>query len=46
MIFMSGIIKRSKLWIEIVIPLITVLASYFIFDTWLGILLPRGIFGF
>ena len=46
MIFMSGIIRRSKLWIEVVIPLITVLASYFIFDTWLGILLPKGIFGF
>lgn len=46
MIFMSGIIKRSKLWIEVVIPLITVLASYFIFNTWLGIQLPKGIFGF
>ena len=46
MIFMSGIIKRSKLWIELVIPLITVLASYFIFNIWLGIQLPKGIFGF
>ena len=46
MIFMSGVIKRSKLWIEVVIPLITVLASYFIFNTWLGIQLPKGIFGF
>ena len=46
MIFMSGIIKRSKLWIEVVIPLITVVASYFIFDTWLGIQLPKGLFGF
>lgn len=46
MIFMSGIIKRSKLWIEVVIPLITILASYFIFNTWLGIQLPKGIFGF
>jgi hypothetical protein len=46
MIFMSGIIKRSKLWTEVVIPLITVLASYFIFNTWLGIQLPKGIFGF
>ena len=46
MIFMSGIIKRSKLWTQVVIPLITVLASYFIFNTWLGIQLPKGIFGF
>ena len=46
MIFMSGIIKRSKLWTDIGTSLITVLASYFIFDSWLGIQLPKGIFGF
>jgi putative tricarboxylic transport membrane protein len=46
MIFMSGVIRRSKLWTEVMIPLITVLASYFIFNTWLGIQLPKGIFGF
>lgn len=46
LVFISGIIKRSQLWIEIVVPLITVLASYFIFNTWLGIQLPKGLFGF
>ena len=46
MLLMSGIIRRSKLWTEVMIPLITVLASYFIFNTWLGIQLPKGIFGF
>lgn len=46
MTFMFCIIGRSKLWIEITIALVTVLASYVIFCRWLTIQLPKGIFGF
>ena len=46
MLFLFIIIERTKLWIEIMIALITVSASYIVFYRWLGIQLPRGIFGF
>jgi hypothetical protein len=46
MLFLFIIIEKSRLWIEIMIALITVSASYIVFYRWLGIQLPRGIFGF
>lgn len=46
MTFMFSIIGRSKLWIQIMVSLITVLASYLIFYRWLSIQLPKGVFGF
>lgn len=46
MLFLFIVIERSKLWIEIMIALFTVLGTYLVFYKWLGIQLPRGIFGF
>jgi hypothetical protein len=46
MLFLFFVIEKSRLWIEIMIALITVSASYIVFYRWLGIQLPRGIFGF
>lgn len=46
MTLLFGIMKRPRLWIQVVSALITVLATYFIFDVWLKVLLPKGIFGF
>jgi putative tricarboxylic transport membrane protein len=46
MVFLFGVRERSKFWVEIMIALFTVSASYIVFDKWLGIPLPSGIFGF
>ena len=44
--FLFGIIKRSRLWILVVSALITVLATYVVFDIWLQVSLPKGVYGF
>lgn len=46
MLFLFIVIEKSKLWIKTMIALITVSATYIVFYRWLGIQLPRGIFGF
>jgi hypothetical protein len=46
MVFLFSAIRRGRVWIDVTIALITVLASYIVFFKWLGIQLPRGIFGF
>ena len=46
MLLLFILIKRSKLLIEIMIALVTVLASYIVFYKWLNTQLPRGIFAF
>jgi len=46
MVCLLVVIAQSWLWIEIMIAPIAVLASYVVFCKWLGIQLPRGIFGF
>jgi len=46
MLFLFVAIGRTRLWIEIMIALITVSASYIVFYKWLNIQLPRGILGF
>jgi putative tricarboxylic transport membrane protein len=46
MVSLFVVMERSGLWIEIIIAPIVVLISYVVFYKWLGIQLPRGIFGF
>ena len=41
-----GVMSRQRLWIPVVSALITSLLSYLIFYVWLGVQLPKGIFGF
>lgn len=46
MTFLFGMIGKTKIWIQCVISLITVLTTYTIFHIWLDVHLPKGIFGF
>jgi hypothetical protein len=46
MIFLYMIAGRSKVWVPIVSAAITVLVTYVVFYSWLGVQLPRGIFSF
>lgn len=46
MLFLFGTIGKTKLWIRTVAALFTTLTTYVIFNTWLGIPLPKGILGF
>ncbi len=41
-----GIMKRQRLWIQVVIAIITALLSYLVFYIWLGVPLPKGILSF
>jgi hypothetical protein len=43
--FMFIIIKQYRVWVILFISFLTVSISYFIFSIWLGIPLPKGIFG-
>ena len=45
MFYMFGIVRKTKLWVRAVSAGLTVLATYLIFYIWLGVQLPRGIFG-
>lgn len=46
MTLLFGLVGRTRLWIQAGAALITVLATYLIFDVWLQSQLPEGIFGF
>ena len=46
LILLFGIMKRQRLWIQVVSALIVASLSYLIFYVWLDVQLPRGIFGF
>jgi len=46
MLFLFIVIEKSRLWVEIMIALITVSATYIVFYRWLGIQLPREYLGF
>ena len=41
-----GIMRRQRLWIQVVIAFITALVSYLVFYVWLGVQLPKGILDF
>jgi putative tricarboxylic transport membrane protein len=45
MLYMFGIVTKTKLWVRVVSAGLTVAASYIIFYIWLGVQLPKGIFG-
>jgi putative tricarboxylic transport membrane protein len=45
-IFLFGIVGKTKIWIKIVAGIITVLATYMVFCVWLEVQLPKGILGF
>ena len=46
MIVMLGIIGRPKVWVLVVSAFIVVVGTYVVFDVWLEVRLPRGIFSF
>ena len=46
MIVMLGIIGRPRVWVLVVSALIVVVATYVVFNVWLEVRLPRGIFSF
>ena len=46
MAFLYSMIGRSRLWVQGVSALITVLVTYIIFYVWLEVQLPKGVFGF
>jgi len=46
MTLLFSIVKRSRLWIQVFTALLTVLVTYVTFYVWLGVQLPKGLFGF
>lgn len=46
MTLLFSTLKRSRLWIQAATALVTVLVTYFTFTVWLGVQLPKGVFGF
>jgi putative tricarboxylic transport membrane protein len=46
MIVLLGIIERTKLWVRVTSALVIASVTYVVFHRWLGVHLPRGIFGF
>jgi hypothetical protein len=44
LVFLFSIIERSRLWVQVVFALITVIVTYIIFYVWLDVQLPRGMF--
>ena len=44
-LFLFGIVAGPKLWVRIASALITSVATYAVFYLWLGVQLPRGLFG-
>jgi hypothetical protein len=46
MTLLFSIVKRSRLWIQMVTALVTVLVTYVTFYVWLGVQLPKGLLGF
>jgi putative tricarboxylic transport membrane protein len=46
MTLLFSVVERSKLWIQAAAALVTTLATYTTFNFWLGVQLPKGLFGF
>jgi len=46
MIVLLGIIERTKLWVRVASAVVITSVTYVVFYKWLGVHLPRGIFGF
>jgi putative tricarboxylic transport membrane protein len=46
MTFLLSLIERSRMLLVLVSALIIVLTTHFIFYVWLGVQLPKGVFGF
>ena len=46
MIILYMIAGRSKVWMQILGAVITVLVTYIVFHVWLGVQLPKGILGY
>jgi len=46
MTLLFSVIRRSRPWIQVVTALVTVLVTYVTFYVWLGVQLPKGLFGF
>ena len=45
MAFLLRIAQRSKLWTQLLIAFVTTVVTYVVFYQWLGVQLPKGIFG-
>jgi putative tricarboxylic transport membrane protein len=43
MTFLFGVIGKTRIWVQVVTAIITVVASYLIFYVWLQVQLPKGI---
>lgn len=46
MTLLFSVIERSRLWIQASAAVVTVLVTYVAFSYWLGVPLPKGVFGF
>ncbi len=46
MTLMFGMMGKGKLWIRVVSAAFTAFATYIVFYRWLGVQLPKGIFGY
>jgi len=46
MTLLFGLVEKQRLWVQVSGALVTVLATYLVFNTWLDVNLPRGILGF
>jgi len=45
-LFLFGVVARPRLWVRIASALATSVTTYLVFYLWLGVQLPRGLFGF
>jgi putative tricarboxylic transport membrane protein len=46
MIILYVIAGRSRVWVQIIGAVVTVLVTYIVFDLWLGVQLPKGMLSF
>ncbi len=46
MALLFSVIERPRLWIQASTAVVTVLVTYVAFSYWLGVPLPKGVFGF
>jgi hypothetical protein len=42
--FLFGITERRRLWVKVIIAMVTSLITYVFFYSWLNVQLPKGIF--
>jgi putative tricarboxylic transport membrane protein len=45
MLFLFSILGRGRLWIRVIVALVTVLVAYTVFRVWLDVQLPKGLLG-